>query len=130
MRVFPFTPETTASLQPGDLIAVPLETSGYACLQVIDVRRSGPGSRSTFVAGVMPWRGDEPPSREAVSGLIAREQALVPIEIFSAGQLEVVDEGAVVPSGLPSDFEHFGAGTRHRVWGWRTAIERARAAST
>ena len=107
---------------------MPREPFGWVCLQVIDLRRSGAGSRTTFVAGVLPWRGDEPPSHERVRGLAAIEQALVSVEIFSKGHLEVVDHGHVVPDGLPSNFEHFDVGTRHRVWGWRTAIERARTA--
>lgn len=129
-RTLPFAPKSTGSLLRGDLIAVPREPSGWACLQVIDVRRSGAGARTTFVAGVLPWRGEEPPTRQAVSGLAVSEHALVPIEIFSEGHLQVVDEGAALATGLPSNFEDLDVGTRHRVWGWRTAIERARNASS
>lgn len=129
-RSFPFSPRSTQLLEPGDLIAVPCEPSGWACLQVIDVRRTGPGARTSFVAGVLPWRGDVPPTRQAVSGLAAREQGLVPVEVFTEGGLNVVDEGDVVARGLRSNFRDFGVGTHHRVWGWRTAIRRAQAAAS
>jgi hypothetical protein len=41
-RTFPFSPRSTASLERGDLIAVPGEASVWACLQVVDVKREGP----------------------------------------------------------------------------------------
>jgi hypothetical protein len=129
-RSFPFSPRSTQSLERGDLIAVRCEPSGWACLQVIDLRRSGAGARTAFVAGVLPWRGDEPPTRQAVIGVAASEHGLVPIEVFTEGGLQVVDEGDVVPTGLPSNFQDFGVGTHHKVWGWRTAIRRAQAASS
>lgn len=71
----------------------PCEPSGWACLQAIDLSRSGPGARTTLIAGVLPWRGDKPPTRQAVSGLVASDQGLVPIEVFTDGGLQVVDEG-------------------------------------
>lgn len=57
-RSFPFSPRSTATLEVGDLIAVPREPSGWACLQVADLNRRGPGARTTFVAGVLRWRGE------------------------------------------------------------------------
>lgn len=129
-RSFPLSPRSTQSLALGGLIAVPCEPSGWACLQVIDLRRRGAGARTTFVAGVLPWRGDEPPTRQAVSGVAARELGLVPIEVFTEGGLEVVDEGDVVATGLPSNFRDFSVGTHHKVWGWRTAIRRAQGAAS
>jgi hypothetical protein len=106
----------------------PASPSGWACLQVIDLRRSGPGARTTFVAGVLPWCGDEPPTRQAVSGLAASEQGFVTVEVFTQGGLRVVDEGDIVATGLPSNFRDADVGTHHKVWGWRTAIRRAQTA--
>ena len=94
----------------------------------MELARRGRGSKTSFIAGVLPWRGDEPPTRQSVSGLTAIEQGLVPIELFTDGGLQVVDAGIVVSSGLPSNFKDFAVGTTHKVWGWRTAIRRAQAA--
>lgn len=127
-RSFPISPRTTQSLKVGDLIAVPCEPSGWACLQVIELKRTGTAATSTFVAGIVPWRGYEPPTRHTVSGLAATEQGLVHVDIFTKGGLRVVDEAEVVPTGLPSNFRDFGVGTSHNVWGWRTAIRKAQAA--
>jgi hypothetical protein len=69
-RSFPFSPRSTRQLELGDLIAVPCEPSGSGCLQVVDLRRRGPGSLTTFVAGVLPWRGDHPPTGPDVVDLV------------------------------------------------------------
>lgn len=128
-RAFPFAPRSTASLEVGDLIGVPCESSGWACLQVTDVLRHGPGSKTTFVAGVLPWRGENPPTRDSTSGLPVVEQGLVPIELFTEGGLEVHDEGALVGSGLDSNLRDFQVGARHSVWGWRSAMRHAQGAT-
>ena len=113
-RTFPFSPRSTVVLEVGDLIAVPCEP-GWACLQVTDLKGRGPGARTVFVAGVLPWRGDEPPTCDEVKGLRATEQGLVPIEVFTQGGLQVVDQAVVVHAGLASNFRDFGVGTVHKV---------------
>lgn len=77
------------------------------------------------MAGVLPWRGQERPTADEVSGLRATQQGLVSIEIFTEGELQVVDRGEVVATGLASNFHDMGVGTVHKVWGWRTAVRRA-----
>jgi hypothetical protein len=126
-RELPFVPGSTRSLELGDLIAVPCEPSGWTCLQVVDLTQEGPGARTAFVAGVLPWAGDLPPTAESVDGLAAAEQGLVHVDLFKKGGLQVVDSAPVVPSGLPSNFRDFGMGTTSSVWGWRVAIRRAQA---
>jgi len=127
-RSFPFSPHSTAALEVGDLIGVPCEASHWACLQVIDLSRRGPGARTTFVAGVLPWRGDEPPTRDGVAGLSATQQGLVSIEIFTQGGLRVVDRSDVVAAGLASNLRDMKVGTVHKVWGWRSAMRKAQEA--
>ena len=124
-RTFPFSPRSTASLEVGDLIAVPGEASDWGCLQVVDVRRVGPGSRTTFIAGVLPWRGQSAPMRDDVAGLAAIENGLVPVELFTKGGLQVVDHSELAASDLPSSFWDMWVGATHKVWGWRTAIQKA-----
>jgi hypothetical protein len=124
--------ESLASLEAlhvGDLISVPCEPSGWACLQVVGLKREGAGARASFVAGVLPWRGDSPPTRDDVEGLAATEQGLVHIQLFTAGGLQVVDNAQVVPTDLPSNFRDMQVGAVHKVWGWKTAIRRAQAAT-
>lgn len=57
--------------------------------------------------------------------MAAIEQGLVPIAVFRDGGLQVVDTSDVVSTDLPSNLRDFDVGTRHKVWGWRTAVRRA-----
>ena len=123
-RKLPMSPRSTASLEVGDLIAVPLPSGRWGCLQVTDLKRTGAGARKAFIAGLLPWVGTDPPTSQMVGGLAAREQALTRIELFTQGGLEVVDTADVTPSGLPSNFRDFEVGTTTAVWGWKTAIAR------
>jgi hypothetical protein len=126
-RELPMSPRSAASLQIGDLIAVPLESGRWGCLQVTDLKRTGVGARTSVVVGVLPWIGTDPPNSRDVAGLAAREQGLTSTRIFTEGGLQVVDTANVVPSGLPSNMRDFQVGTRHNVWGWKAAIERVAA---
>lgn len=128
-RTFPLSPRSTAALEVGDLIAVPCEPSGWVCLQVVDLQRGGAGSRTTFVAGVLPWRGQAPPSRDDVAGIGAIEHGLVPVDVFTQGGLQVVDNSEIAVTTLPSNFRDTQVGTTHKVWGWKTAIRRAQGVS-
>jgi len=128
-RQFPFSPRTSRALEQGDLIAVPCEGGSWACLQIVEVKREGVGARSTFIAGTLPWGGSEPPAEEDVRGLAVTEQALTRIELFTDGGLQVVANSRVEPTTFASNYRDFEVGTKHRTWGWRAAIERARAAA-
>lgn len=114
----------------GDLIGVPLKDGGWGVLQVSAFRASASGSRirSTFSAGVLPWRGEGAPTRDAISGLQFLEHGLTPIKIFTEGRLEVVDT-APLAGGVQSNLNDYSIGTTHSVWGWKTAIRRAQEAS-
>lgn len=126
-RVLPHRPRTTATMHEGDIIAVPLDDSAWGALHVVSLRRSGPVSRSAFVAGVLPWRGEAPPRADEVEGLAVVTQALVGKELFTDGLLEIVANTPVVPTSLPNNFRDNGIGVRVSVWGWRAAIDQVRA---
>lgn len=126
-RNFPFSPRTTTKLELGDLVAVPRDDGRWGCLQVTDLTRSGTGSRTSLVVGVLPWVGESPPRSQDIHGLTITEQGLTSVEVFTKGGLEVVGTSAVVPHGLSSNFNDFGVGTTHNVWGWRTAVKKVTA---
>ena len=129
-RRYPFTPRTTRQLERGDIIGVRCEPDGWVCLQVVDLKHSGAGSLTTFVAGALLWSSTEsPPTAAAVTGLAAIQQGLTRIELFSEGQAQVFCNVPVRDIGLDSNFRDFEVGTRHRVWGWRVAIGKAQAAA-
>jgi hypothetical protein len=128
-RSFPLLPRSAKDLEIGDLIAVPCEVDAWACLQVVALKRSGRGSRTSFIAGVLPWCGDESPTPQNVLGLAAINVGMVPVELFTDGGLRVVANATVVPTQLSSSFRDFEVGAVHRVWGWKTAIRKAQAAA-
>lgn len=109
------------------MIAVPCEASGWGCLQIVDLKRSGPGSLATFIAGVLPWYGVQPPTLDDVQGLAVVEQAMVHKKLFTEAGLQVVTSFPVIPTALTSNFRDRGVGTIHHVWGWRTAMRKAEA---
>lgn len=127
-RVLPHRPRTTATMHEGDVIAVPLDDTAWGALHVVSLKRSGAVSRSAFVAGVLPWRGEAPPRASEVEGLAVVAQALVGTALFTDGLLEIVANTPVVPTSLPNNFRDSGViGVRLSVWGWRAAIDQVRA---
>jgi hypothetical protein len=131
-RVFPLSPKSTKALEVGDLIAVPCESSGWACIQVRDLRAAGVGSRSCFIAGVLSWRGDDRPTPQDVAGLVAVEQGLARVELFTEGGLEVVANAPVTalsPSASGNTFSGSHPGLKYRVWGWMALVRIAQETS-
>ncbi|HEX7738360.1 MAG TPA: hypothetical protein VF426_01790 [Marmoricola sp.] len=92
-----------------------------------DLKRTGTGSRTSLMVGVLPWVGEAPPTMEVVRDLKITEQGLTGVEIFTRGGLDVVGAAPVVDHGLPSNFSEHGIGVTVHVWGWRTAIEKVNA---
>lgn len=128
-RQFPFSPRTSGQLEQGDIIAVPCEGGRWACLQVVELKREGVGARSTLIVGPLPWSGAEPPTARDVESLPVTEQGLTRIELFTEGGLQVVANSPGVPTAFASNYRDFAVGTRHHVWGWKTAIRKAIAAA-
>jgi len=124
---FPFVPKTTVSLEVGDVIAIPRTDGLWGALHVVDLRRSGVGSRVSFIAGVLPWRGAHTPTAPDVAGLAVVEQALVGTALFRGGGLQVTANAPVTPTSLPNNFRDTGIGSRVQVWGWRAAVGRVEA---
>lgn len=124
-RSFPLSPRSTSQLEAGDIIAVPREPTGWACLVVVEVQRRGPGARSTFIAGVVDWLGESPPREQDVAELPVVAQGLTRMEIFTEGGLAVVGNLRPVTTQFDSNYRDFHVGNTHRVWGWRTAIRQA-----
>ena len=76
---------------------------------------------------MLPWRGDRRPTAEAIADLEFVEHGMTAIEIFTDGGAEVVATGALA-GGAQSNMLNMNVGVTHKVWGWRTAMERARSA--
>lgn len=116
-------------LEAGDIIAVPCEPVGWACLVAVEVRRRGPGARTTFVAGVVNWHGEQAPREADIAGLPVIAQGLTRAELFTEGGLAVVGNVGPVPTTFDSNYRDHQIGAVHDVWGWKAAIRHAQAQS-
>jgi hypothetical protein len=58
---YPFLPKSNRQLRPGQFWPVPLSDGRFACGRVI-AAASPIGSRVGFIAGLMDWVGDAPPT--------------------------------------------------------------------
>jgi hypothetical protein len=66
---FPFTPKSNAHLEPGQFWSIPLSDGRFACGRVLRVDREREyGRRTMFIAGLLDWVGDEPPTSETIAG--------------------------------------------------------------
>jgi hypothetical protein len=66
---FPYIPKSTAGLQPGDFWSIPLAGERYACGRVLAAAHaSHPGSTRLFLAGLLEWLGEMPPTAESIAG--------------------------------------------------------------
>src|ERR1051325_10015268 len=69
-RVFPFEAKSTRYLLPGDFWAIPLRGGSFACGRVIQLHERDDGSLDSrlFLAGLLDWVGDTPPTLTAIAG--------------------------------------------------------------
>ena len=72
MPEYPFEPKSNAHLLPGQFWGVPLSDGRWACGRVLAVKTQSdayfPGNSRTFLAALMYWQGDQPPTTEAIAG--------------------------------------------------------------
>jgi hypothetical protein len=117
-RHFPVGPQRTSELEIGDLWTVKLPSGGYGCMQVTDVRRQGPGSRTSFIAGPLDWFGESPPLLSDVAGRRVLEIGLVRMEAFDQPCAAIFGNAEPVGAeGFDSTFDDGYVGAVTRVYG-------------
>ena len=66
---YPFVPRTNAQLEPGQFWSIPLSDGRFACGRVLEVGgHSQRRSRTLFVAALLDWVGDAPPTADTLAG--------------------------------------------------------------
>jgi hypothetical protein len=74
-RKFPFIPKSSVMLEPGDFWSIPLDCGLFACGRVIGHwPKNYKGSRSGFLAGLLDWSSNKPPSEKSIAGATTKEQ--------------------------------------------------------
>jgi hypothetical protein len=119
-----------ADLEIGDFWIVRLPSGRLGAMQVRDLKRSGPGARTTFVAGVIDWSGSDPPATSDLRGRRVVAQGLTRIEAFTESGAMVLGNApdTVAEEGLTSSFRDFNVGDQTEAWGWKLLARRVESA--
>ena len=89
--VYPFIPKSTSYIEPGHFWSIPLSGGGYACGRVIQLWvKDGKRDQRGFLAGLMDWSGDEPPTADAIVGRRVVEQGRVHVKTIGENGGEIV----------------------------------------
>jgi hypothetical protein len=128
---YPFVPKSNRWLKPGQFWAVPLSDGRFACGRVLDVPHEPDVhvlvSTKTFLAGLLDWVGDAPPTAGSIAGAGLFAQGFAHIKAITTTGGEVLGQrdleaDDIVPAAWRS---HEGGGT---VWVYEGA-RRLRAAT-
>jgi hypothetical protein len=95
-------------------------------LQVIELKESGVGSVKNFVAGALPWFGEDVPTPRSVRRMTAVQVGMTRTEIFTEAGCQVVGNAKARKTRFDSHFGHKPVGTVLYVWGWEAALDIAR----
>lgn len=91
MTKYPFIPKSTAYLKPGQFWSIPLDNGRFACGRVIELPpRSEPRDRTSFLAGLLDWAGNEPPTYESIAGCKTIKQGNVHIKTIRENDGEIL----------------------------------------
>jgi hypothetical protein len=70
--LYPFEPKSNSYLRPGQFWGVPLSDGRWACGRVLAVKKEPddhfPGNSRTFLAALMDWGGNLPPTADDLEG--------------------------------------------------------------
>jgi hypothetical protein len=117
--VYPFAPKSNRWLEAGQFWAVPLSDGRFACGRVLDVPREPDPhvlvSRKTFLAGLLDWVGDAPPTAGSITGAGLVAQGFAHIKAITTTGGEVLGQRDLDVDGIvPAEWRsHEGGGT---VW--------------
>ncbi len=104
--VYPFVPKSNAFLLPGHFWAIPLKSGRFGCGRVIQLPMVKTiGCTRSFLAGVMDWVGDSPPTAETIAGFGTLTQGEVHLKAVLCTGGEILGCRALEDDGIePSLF--------------------------
>ena len=69
MEKYPFIPKSTTFMREGHFWDIPLSNGQYACGRILQFDYStGKKNSRSFLAGLIDWVGDNPPTYETIAG--------------------------------------------------------------
>ena len=81
---YPFVPHSTSSLVPGQFWAIPLSDGSFGCGRVIETKApASRGARVSFLAGILDWHADVPPTAETIAGATCLDQGNAHLKVIT-----------------------------------------------
>src|SRR5262249_30056707 len=88
---YPFVPKSTAYLEPGHFWSIPMRSGRFACGRVIQLRiENGKRDSRMFLAGLMDWTGNLPPTSDAIAGCGVNSQGAAHVKTIGENNGEVL----------------------------------------
>lgn len=81
---YPFLPKSTNTLSEGDFWAIQLKDGRFASgvvVELLPVSNKPPSHKVYFLAGILNWQSDLPPTKETISSVKTFRQGLVNISV-------------------------------------------------
>ena len=103
MTTYPLIPKTTAHLQPGQFWSIPMADGRFGCGRVLRVDTGGrTGGRTRFIAAILDWVGDSPPSSEAIAGSVVLNVGNAHVRLVSFGGGAILGERPLAADSIES----------------------------
>jgi hypothetical protein len=102
---YPFTPKSTRAILPGQFWAIPLSDGRFACGRVIALKIRSDGSLDSrgFLAGLLDWVGDSPPTSDGIAGRPTIDQGGVHIKTIEHTGGALLGHRPLKPDGIEPD---------------------------
>jgi hypothetical protein len=101
MATYPLIPKTTAHLRPGQFWSIPMADGRFGCGRVLRVDTGRPsGGRTRFIAAILDWVGDSPPSSDAIAGSPVLKVGNAHVRLVSFGGGEILGERPLASDGI------------------------------
>jgi hypothetical protein len=101
---YPFEPRSNAHLRPGQFWGIPLSNGRWACGRVLAVRKESDayfrGNTRMFLAGLMDWESERPPTAEAIAGHGLLEQGWAHVLTIQRTGGQVLGERPLALDGI------------------------------
>jgi hypothetical protein len=88
---YPFVPKSTAYLKPGQFWSIPLNNGLFACGRVLQLEyKNDKRDTRVFLASLMDWVNDLPPSFASIEGTQVVEQGKVHVKTIRENNGEIL----------------------------------------
>ena len=101
MTTYPLVPKTSAHLRPGQFWSIPMADGRFGCGRVLRVDHDRPtGGRTRFIAAILDWVGDSPPSSESIAGSPVLGVGNAHVRIIAFGGGAILGERPLAADGI------------------------------